>query len=64
MENKGQSGGDLVPIGVEALELQAAEVRETRRVLERFGYQDTTFDQLVVQVRLAEPSAVWMIRSS
>lgn len=51
MENKGQSGGDLVPIGVEALELQAAEVRETRRVLERFGYQDTTFDQLVMQVR-------------
>jgi hypothetical protein len=47
----GEAPDARVPIGVEALELQAAEVMETRRVLERFGYQDTTFDQLVVQVR-------------
>jgi hypothetical protein len=44
-------GGELVPIGVEALQLQAADMMETRRVLDRFGYTDTTFDQLVAQVR-------------
>lgn len=50
MNDEGQ-GGELVPIGVEALQLQAAEVLETRRVLDRFGYTDTTFDQLVAHVR-------------
>lgn len=46
-----QEGGELVPIGIEALQMQAAELAETRRVLERFGYVDTSFDQLVVHVR-------------
>ncbi len=44
-------GGELVPIGVEALELQAADEQETTRILARYGYADTTLDQLVLDVR-------------
>jgi len=44
-------GGELVPIGVEALQLQAADEQETTRVLTKYGYADTTLDQLVSQVR-------------
>lgn len=48
---QGSKAGELVPIGVEALALQAADEQETTRTLERYGYFDTTLDQLVMQVR-------------
>lgn len=48
---QGSKAGELVPIGVEALQLQAADEQETQRVLARYGYTDTTLDQLVMQVR-------------
>lgn len=48
---QGSKAGELVPIGVEALALQAADEQETTHTLERYGYFDTTLDQLVMQVR-------------
>lgn len=46
------SAGEAAPaIGVEALQLQAADEQETTRVLTKYGYADTTLDQLVSQVR-------------
>lgn len=48
---KESKAGELVPIGVEALELQAADEQETTRILARYGYADTTLDQLVLDVR-------------
>jgi hypothetical protein len=46
------SAGEAAPaIGVEALQLQAADEQETSRVLARYGYADTTLDQLVSDVR-------------
>ncbi|MER2545924.1 MAG: hypothetical protein ABTS16_21225 [Candidatus Accumulibacter phosphatis] len=50
MENKEQ-GGELVPIGVEALQIQAASEREIRTVLDRYGYQGTTLDHLIADTR-------------
>lgn len=44
-------GVELVPIGIEALQMQAEEAIETRRVMERFGYVETTFDQLIADTR-------------
>lgn len=44
-------GGDLVPIGVEALQMQAADEIETRRVLDRHGYADTTLEQVIAIAR-------------
>lgn len=46
-----QKAGELVPIGIEALQLQAEDEQETTRVLTKYGYADTTLDQLVSQVR-------------
>ena len=44
-------GGELVPLGVEALALAAADEREIRAVLDRYGYQGTTLDQLIHDTR-------------
>lgn len=49
MTNEAKAG-ELVPIGVEALQLQAADEQETTRVLARYGYKGT-LDQLLMQVR-------------
>lgn len=48
---QGSKAGALVPIGVEALQLQAADERDTTITLERYGYVNTTLDQLVADIR-------------
>lgn len=48
---QGSKAGELQPIGVEALQQVAQEERDTTIALERYGYHDTTLDQLVQQVR-------------
>lgn len=46
-----EQGGELLPIGVEALQMQAADAQEVRRLLVRNGYGETTLDQLIHDVR-------------
>jgi hypothetical protein len=47
----GVAAGALVPIGVEALQMQAADERQIRAVLDRFGYQGTSLDHLIADTR-------------
>lgn len=49
--NESEQGGALVPIGVEAFEMQAANELEIRQLMVRNGYGETTLDQLIYDVR-------------
>ncbi len=46
-----EQAGELLPIGVEALQMQAADAQEIRQLLVRNGYGETTLDQLIHDVR-------------
>ena len=44
-------GGELVPVDVGVLQVAAAEQRDVRAVLDRFGYEGTSLDYLISDVR-------------
>ncbi len=46
-----EATGDLVPMGVQALQRQAEDAREVCAVIERYGYVDTSYEQLLASVR-------------
>lgn len=49
--NDEEQRGELVPLGIDSLQRQAEDAREMRKVLDRYGYADTSYEQLLMNVR-------------